>query len=45
MKTFESKEGDGGSKLSLDDVCKGFKKLYDVIDETLPEESRKVGLG
>ncbi|MCA9789549.1 MAG: hypothetical protein KC476_01125 [Cyanobacteria bacterium HKST-UBA06] len=45
IKTFESKEGNGGSKISLDEVCAGFKQIYQTIEDTLPNAERRVGLG
>jgi hypothetical protein len=31
--------------LSADEVCNLFRKVYDTIDETLPDKTRRVGLG
>lgn len=37
---------DNDQKLSVDDVCQAFKKLYKTVDETCPDAGdRKIGLG
>lgn len=45
IKTFESKESPAGRAITLDEICQGFKQVYNTIDDTLPNEARKVGLG
>ena len=38
--------GDYGKGLSADDVCKLIGKVYNAIEETVPDpEKRKIGLG
>ena len=37
---------DNESKLSVDDVCEAFKKIFKTVEETLPGDGdRKIGLG
>ncbi|MGD9581953.1 MAG: hypothetical protein AB7V50_11315 [Vampirovibrionia bacterium] len=37
---------DNDNKLSVDDVCEAFKKIYSTVDKTIPDDSsRKIGLG
>lgn len=46
IKSSVIKQGeDQKLELSADDVCNLFKKVYETIEETVPNESRKVGLG
>lgn len=34
------------AKLSVEDVCNAFKKIYKTVEETVPEKGdRKIGLG
>jgi hypothetical protein len=32
-------------ELSVDEVCSMFRKVFDTIDETVPDTPRRVGLG
>lgn len=39
-----NKEND--NKLSVDEVCEAFKKIYNTVNEIIPDQSeRKIGLG
>lgn len=41
----EKKGEDQKLNLSIEEVCSLFRKVYDTIDETIPNQSRKIGLG
>ncbi len=32
-------------ELSADEVCNVFRRVYDAVEQTVPNQSRKVGLG
>lgn len=37
---------DNDKKLSVDEVCEAFKKIFATVDSTIPDpSSRKIGLG
>lgn len=46
IKSAVVKEGENQRlQISADEICAMFKQVYETIDETVPNQARKMGLG